>query len=181
MGLQLAQNRGHSVARGWPRRSAAGPTARTARAVEVAEHNAEAAALHYQQLRAAAAAGAPPRGPLRSWQQMVLLVVGGGLMLGVLFLWLLTTMYLGYVALLALPVIAGLAAMVVVRARKSPTVRRPTVDDLVRAVRELREAEAAVRRAHARDGAAAVGPASLTPPGEPTTPSSTPPPGPALR
>lgn len=172
MGLQLAQNRGW-----WPRRSAA----RTAQAVQAAERDAEAAALRYQQLRAAAAAGTPLQSSLRSWQKMLLLVVGGGLVIGALLLWLLATMYLGYVAMLALPVIAGVVALIVVRVRRSRTRRRrPTVHDLVSAVQEMREAEATIQRARGRGGAAA-GPAPLTPPGPPTAPRSTSPPGPASR
>jgi hypothetical protein len=118
--------------------------------VEVAQHNVEAAATRYQQLRTAAASGPRARIGLRSWQQLLLLIFGGGMVLGVLCLWLLATMYLGYSALLAVPVIAGLAALLVVRLRRSEPVRRPVVEDLVRAMRELREAEAAARRAHAR-------------------------------
>ncbi|OLT14108.1 hypothetical protein BJF78_20165 [Pseudonocardia sp. CNS-139] len=47
--------------------------------------------------------------------------------------------------------IAGLATLLVMRLQRRPEpVRRPTVEDLVRAVRDVREAEADVRRAEAR-------------------------------
>ncbi|MDX6666174.1 MAG: hypothetical protein QOG68_2380 [Solirubrobacteraceae bacterium] len=155
MGLQSVRSRGHGVARGWPRRSAARPATRTARAVEAAQRNVEAAAARYQQLRAAASGPRSHIG-LRTWQQLLLLTFGGGVVVGVLCLWLLATMYLGYSALLAVPVIAGPAALLVVRLRRTEPVRRPVVEDLVRAMRELREAEAAARRAHARNEPADV-------------------------
>ena len=158
MGLQSVNDRRDGVARGWPPRPPARRLAHGPRSVEAAEHKAQVAAARYEQLRAAAAAGPPARKTLRSWQQLLLLIVGGGIVLGMLFLWLLATMYLGYIALLALPLIAGLAAFVVVRLRREPPVRRPVVEDLVRAMREMREAEAAVRRAHARDEAATAHP-----------------------
>ena len=154
MGLQSVNGRRHGVASGWPPRPPARPLVHGPRSVEAAEYKAQVAAARYEQLRAAAAAGPPARKALRNWQQLLLLIVGGGVVLGVLFLWLLATMYLGSIALLALPLIAGLAALVVVRLRREPPVQRPVVEDLVRAMRELREAEAAVRRAHARDEAA---------------------------
>jgi hypothetical protein len=153
MGLQSSHRRGHGVARARPRRVAPRADTRTTRTRQAAEHQVELAAARYRALRAAAAAG-PPRKSLRSWQLLVLLVLGGGAGLGVLLLWLLATMYLGYVALIVLPVVIGLAALVVVRNREEHAVRRPCVEDLVRAMRELREAEAAVRRAQVREGAA---------------------------
>jgi hypothetical protein len=81
---------------------------------------------------------------------MLLVVVGGGLLTGLLIMWLLATAYIGPAALLALPVMAGLAAgFVVLRRRRSqPVVRphRPLVADLVRAAQEMHEAEAALER-----------------------------------
>jgi hypothetical protein len=177
MGPQLSR-RGHGVAQAWPQPAAHRPAARPARAVKAAQHDVEAAAARYRELRAAAAAG-PPRRALRSWQQLLLLVVGGGVVLGVVWLWLLATMYLGYVALIMLPVIIGLAAMIVARNREERAVRRPCVEDLVRAMRELREAEAAARRAHVRDGTAGPGSPQVTPPAARRAPSSTSPPDPA--
>jgi hypothetical protein len=159
MGLQSAE--GRDAADGRPRRPAASSAARTARALEVAEHNARMAAARCRELRAAAA-GPPPRGPLESWQQLLLLIIGGGLILGVVCLWLLATMYLGYLVLFALPLIAGLATLLVVRLQRSqPSLRRPTVEDMVRAVREMHEAEADVRRAQARHDAADTDPVPL--------------------
>ena len=94
---------------------------------------------------------------LRSWQQLLLLTFGGGMVVGVLCLWLLATMYLVHSALLAVPVIAGLAVLLVVGLLPgTEPARRPDVEDLVRAMRELREAELAARRAHARDEPADV-------------------------
>jgi hypothetical protein len=177
MGLQSSTRRRHGGVRVSPRSDA-----RTARALQVAEYRVELAASRYRQLRAAAGAP-PPRQPLRTWQQLVLLVVGTGVLLGVLFLWLLATMYLGYVALIALFVIIGLAALVVVRNREEDMVRRPCVEDLARAMRELREAEAAVRRARLCEGADRPGSQPVTPPvappAAPRVRSSMSPPGPA--
>jgi hypothetical protein len=157
MGEQSTR-RDRDAVRSRPRHAVPPPPARTTRALEVAERNAEAAAARYREVRAAALSGAPPRRSLRSWQQLVLLVVGGGVMVGVLGLWLLATMYLGYVALIVVPVVVGLAVLVVVRSREAAAARRPCVEDLVRAMRELREAEAAVRRAQVREGPAAASP-----------------------
>ncbi|OLT14107.1 hypothetical protein BJF78_20160 [Pseudonocardia sp. CNS-139] len=91
MGLQSATGRG-AAAR--PRRQGDSSAVRTARALEDAEHDAQAAAARCEELRAAAAAVPAARGPLESWQQLLLLILGGGLMVGVMLLWLLTTMYL---------------------------------------------------------------------------------------
>jgi hypothetical protein len=127
---------------------------RAARRLEAAERNAEAAAARYRALKEAAAA--PPSAdagawrPMPSWQQMLLLVVGGGILTGLLAIWLLATAYLGPAALLALPAGAGLvAAFIALRKRRprppSPR-RRPLVADLVRAAQEMHEAEAALQR-----------------------------------
>ncbi len=129
---------------------------RTARLLQVAEHDAETAAARYRALKEAAAAPASANGdglwrPLPSWQQMLIVVIGGGLLIGLLMIWLLAAAYIGPAALLILPVTAGLiAGFVVLRRRRSaePVVRprRPLVADLVRAAQEMHEAEAVLER-----------------------------------
>jgi hypothetical protein len=126
---------------------------RAARLLQAAEHDADVAAARYQALKEAAAApasGDEARHPMPSWQQMLLLVVGGGLLSGLLVIWLLATAYLGPAALLALPAGAGLVAgFVALRRRRPPPVaarRRPLVADLVRAAQEMHDAEAVLQR-----------------------------------
>ena len=87
--------------------------------------------------------------PMPSWQQMLLLVIGGGIIAGLLAIWLLATAYLGPAALLALPAGAGLVAGFKALRRRRPQPaprRRPLVADLVRAAQEMHEAEAVVQR-----------------------------------
>jgi hypothetical protein len=126
---------------------------RTARLLQAAERDAEFAAARYRALKEAAAAPAPADGawrPIPTWQQMLLLVVGGGILVGLLVIWLLATAYLGPAALLALPAGAGLAAGFITlrRRRQAPAAarRRPLVADLVRAAQEMHKAEAALQR-----------------------------------
>jgi hypothetical protein len=126
---------------------------RAARVLQAAEHDAEAAAARYRALKEAAAAPASANGdrrPMPSWQQMLLLVVGGGLLTGLTIIWLLATAYLGPAALLALPVAAGLTAGFIALRRRRPRPvaprHRPLVADLVRAAQEMHEAEAALER-----------------------------------
>jgi hypothetical protein len=126
---------------------------RAARLLQATEQAAEAAAVRYRTLKEAAAAPVSAdagRGPMPTWQQMLLLVVGGGLLTGLLVIWLLATAYLGPAALLALPIGAGATAgFIALRRRRPPPVaprRRPLVADLVRAASEMHEAEAALER-----------------------------------
>jgi hypothetical protein len=126
---------------------------RAARLLQAAERDAETAAERYRALKEAAAAPAPANGerrPMPSWQQMLLLVVGGGLLTGLTIIWLLATAYLGPAALLALPVAAGLTAGFVALRRRRPQPiaprQRPLVADLVRAAQEMHEAEAALQQ-----------------------------------
>jgi hypothetical protein len=141
---------------------------RTARRLQAAERAAEAAAARYRALRDDAAAPAPtaeagrPRS-LASWQQLLLLIVGGGVLVGMLMIWLLAAAYVGPLALLVLPLTAGsIWGYVVLRRRRppAPVVRRnrPTVADLVRATQEMREAEAAVERLRDERGGRAARP-----------------------
>jgi hypothetical protein len=126
---------------------------RAARMLHAAEQTAEAAAARYRALKEAAAAPAATDGswrPMPSWQQMLLLVIGGGILTGLLAIWLLATAYLGPAALLALPAGAGVVAGFIALRRRRPRPaaprRRPLVADLVRAAQEMHEAEAAVQR-----------------------------------
>ena len=125
---------------------------RTARLLQAAERDAEAAAARYRALKAAAAPASADAAwrPIPTWQQMLLLVVGGGILVGLLVIWLLATAYLGPAALLALPAGAGLAAAFITlrRRKQAPTAarRRPLVADLVRAAQEMHKAEAALQR-----------------------------------
>ena len=126
---------------------------RAARMLRAAEQAAETAAARYRALKEAAAAPASADGswrPMPSWQQMLLLVIGGGILTGLLAIWLLATAYLGPAALLALPagagVVAGFIALRRRRPRPSAPRRRPLVADLVRAAQEMHEAEAALQR-----------------------------------
>jgi len=126
---------------------------RAARQLEAAERKADEAAARYRALKEAAAAPASGDGtwrPMPTWQQMLLLVVGGGILVGLLIIWLLATAYLGPAALLALPAAAGLVAAFIALRRRKPRPatprRRPLVVDLVRAAQEMHEAEAALQR-----------------------------------
>ncbi|WP_345605570.1 hypothetical protein [Pseudonocardia adelaidensis] len=126
---------------------------RTARRLQAAERKAEGAAARYRALKEAAAAPTSGDGtwrPMPSWQQMLLLVVGGGILMGLLIIWLLATAYLGPASLLALPAAAGLVAGFIALRRRRPRPatprRRPLVADLVRAAQEMHEAEAALQR-----------------------------------
>jgi hypothetical protein len=126
---------------------------RTARLLQAAERDAEAAAARYRALKEAASAPASTDAawrPIPSWQQMLLLVVGGGILVGLLVIWLLATAYLGPAALLALPAGAGVVAGFIALRRRRPRPaaprRRPLVADLVRAAQEMHEAEAALER-----------------------------------
>jgi hypothetical protein len=141
----------------WHRAHGARSRERSARLLQAAERDAEAAAARYRAMKEAAAApisahrdGSGSRRPMPSWQQLLLLVVGGGLLTGLLMMWLLTTAYVGPAALLVLPVAGGMAAGVVVLRRRQPEPvvrrRRPLVADLVRAAREMHEAESALQR-----------------------------------
>ena len=126
---------------------------RAARLLKAAERDAEAAAARYRALKEAATAPASGDGvwrPMPSWQQMLLLVVGGGILTGLLVIWLLATAYLGPAALLALPAGAGVVAGYIALRRRRPRPpaprRRPLVADLVRAAQEMHDAEAALQR-----------------------------------
>jgi hypothetical protein len=143
---------GRAVDMTWPRARSRSDD-RTARLLQAAERDAEAAAARYRALKEAAAAPASGDGtwrPMPSWQQMLLLVVGGGVLMGLLMMWLLTTAYLGPAALLALPATAGLVAgLIALRRRRLPPAaprRRPLVADLVRAAQQMHEAEAVLQR-----------------------------------
>lgn len=157
MGLSSRIESGKAVdmtwQRVWPRSEE-----RAARELQAAERKAEAAAARYRALREAATAPAPApapgdgttsRRPMPSWQQLLLFVVGGGILTGLLMMWLLTTAYVGPAALLVLPAVAGLVAgFVALRRRRQPPVarRRPLVADLVRAAQEMHDAEAVLQR-----------------------------------
>jgi len=152
MGVSSRIEPGRAVGMTWQR---ARPRSddRAARQLQAAEHDAETAAARYRALKEAASAPASAdgaRGPMPSWQQMLLLVVGGGVLVGLLVIWLLATAYLGPAALLALPVGAGLVAGFIALRRRRPRPvaprRRPLVADLVRAAQEMHEAEAALQR-----------------------------------
>src|SRR5438094_316424 len=152
MGLSSRVGTGRTVGMTWQRAQPRSDD-RTARLLEAAERDAEAAADRYRTLKEAASA--PPTGnaerrPMPSWQQMLLLVVGGGLLTGLMLIWLLTTAYLGPAALLALPVGAGVVAGIRILRRRhprpAPPRRRPLVADLVRAAQEMHDAEAALQR-----------------------------------
>ena len=126
---------------------------RAVRLLQAVERDAETAAERYRALKEAAAAPASANGerrPMPSWQQMLLLVVGGGLLTGLTIIWLLATAYLGPAALLALPVAAGVTAGFIVLRRRRPQPvapqRRPLVADLVRAAQEMHDAEATLQR-----------------------------------
>ncbi|MFC5232091.1 hypothetical protein [Pseudonocardia zijingensis] len=134
-------------------RTRARPDDRLARLVEAAEHDAETAAARYRALKEASSPAATPeadRPPLPSWQQMLLFIVCGGVLTGLLLIWLLATAYLGPLALLALPAGAGIAAGVIAWRKRRPRPagprRRPVVADLVRAAQEMHDAEAALER-----------------------------------
>jgi hypothetical protein len=152
MGVSSRTEPGRAVGMTWQR---ARPRSddRAARLLQAAEQDAEAAGARYRALKEAAtapASGDGSRRPMPSWQQMLLLVVGGGLLVGLLVIWLLATAYVGPAALLALPVGAGLAAGFIALRRRRPRPvaprRRPLVADLVRAAQEMHEAEAVLER-----------------------------------
>lgn len=152
MGVSGRVGVGRSVGMTW-QRTRARPDERLARLVEAAEHDAEAAAARYRALKDAS--GSAPtadagRPPLPSWQQMLLFIVCGGVLTGLLLIWLLATAYLGPLSLLALPAGAGIAAGVVAWRKRHPRPtgprRRPVVADLVRAAQEMHDAEAALQR-----------------------------------
>jgi hypothetical protein len=156
MGLSSRTKSGKAIGMTWQR---ARPRSeeRAARQLQAAERDAEAAAARYRALREATAApasdsthGDGSRRPMPTWQQLFLLVVGGGLLTGLLIMWLLATAYVGPAALLVLPASAGLAAGFVALRRRRPEPvarrRRPLVADLVRAAQEMHEAEAALQR-----------------------------------
>ena len=152
MGVSGRVGSGRTVGMTWQR---ARPRSddRTARQLEAAERTAETAAARYRSLKEAAsapAAGTGERRPMSSWQQMLLLVVGGGLLTGLMLIWFLANAYLGPAALLALPVGAGVVAGIHMLRRRhprpAPPRRRPLVADLVRAAQEMHEAEAALQR-----------------------------------
>jgi len=126
---------------------------RAARQLEAAEREAEAAAARYRALKEAASTPVPADAvwrPLPTWQQMLLLVVGGGILTGLAIMWLLATAFLGPLSLLALPTAAGIAAGLIAWRRRHPRpaapLRRPLVADLVRAAQEMHEAEARLER-----------------------------------
>jgi len=99
---------------------------RAARQLEAAEREAEAAAARYRALKEAASTPVPADAvwrPLPTWQQMLLLVVGGGILTGLAIMWLLATAFLGPLSLLALPAAAGIPAAP--PARGGPGARRP--------------------------------------------------------
>ena len=158
MGLSSSTDPGTAVGmtwqRTWPRSEE-----RAARRLRAAEQDAEAAAARYRALREAASApdSAPVDGswrPMPTWQQLFLLVVGGGLLTGLLVMWLLAAAYVGPATLLVLPATAGLAAGFVAlrRRRPQPVTRRgrPLVADLVRAAQEIHDAEAALQHLRGR-------------------------------
>jgi hypothetical protein len=155
-------SRGKAVGVTWQRARPAHSDERAAWKLRAAERAAEAAAARYRELRiASSAAGDAPlsRGPLPTWQQLLLLVIGGGLVAGLLVTWLLVAAYLGPAALLVLPAIAGLVAVIRALLRGHRPVartrcRRPLVADLVRATQELHDAEAALQRARGEHGSA---------------------------
>jgi hypothetical protein len=143
---------GRTVAMTWQRARSRSDD-RAARLLRAAERDAEAAAARYRALKEAAAAPAPGDGarrPMPSWQQMLLLVIGGGILTGLLVIWLLATAYLAPAALLSLPAGAGVAAGFIALRRRRPrpaaSRRRPLVADLVRAAQEMHEAEAVLQR-----------------------------------
>jgi predicted lipid-binding transport protein (Tim44 family) len=151
MGVSSRIEPGRAVGMTWQRARSRSDD-RAARQLQAAEHDAEVAAARYRALKEAAAAPASANGdrrPMPSWQQMLLLVVGGGILTGLLIIWLLATAYIGPAALLALPTAAGLVAGFIVLRRRRPqpvAPRRPLVADLVRAAQEMHEAEAALQR-----------------------------------
>ena len=157
MGLSSRTESGKAVDMTWQRVRPRSEE-RAAQKLQAAQRKAEAAAARYRALREAAAAPAPApapgdgttsRRPMPSWQQLLLFVVGGGILTGLLMMWLLATAYVGPAALLALPAVAGLVAgLVALRRRRQPPVarRRPLVADLVRAAQEMHDAEAALQR-----------------------------------
>lgn len=154
MGVSGRTEVGRSIGMTW-QRSRARSDDRIARLLEAAERDAEVAAARYRALKEDAvvpgsANGDVVRPPLPSWQQMLLFILGGGVLVGLLFIWLLATAYLGPLALLTLPGAAGCAAGIVAWRRKHPRPPaprpRPLVADLVRAAQEMHEAEAALQR-----------------------------------
>jgi hypothetical protein len=130
--------------------------------LRAAEDDADAAAARYRALRVAASEsiacieGSAPRRPLSTWQQLLLLVLGGGLLTGFAIIWLLATAFVGPAALLFLPATAGLvAAYIVFRRRQAPRIRRrPVVADLVHAAQEVKDALVALELARDRSAAA---------------------------
>lgn len=157
MGVPSRTGPAKAVAMTWQRAQGARSQERAARLLQAAERDAEAAAARYRSLKDAAAAAASADGdpaarrPLSTWQQLLLLVVGGGLLTGLLIMWFLATAYVGPLALLVLPLSAGMTAGFIVlrrRHRPEPVVRRrrPLVADLVRAAQEMHDAEAALQR-----------------------------------
>ena len=161
MGLSSRTESGKAVDMTWQRVRPRSEE-RAARKLQAAERKAEAAAARYRALREAAAAPAPAPGdgtasrrPIPSWQQLLLFVVGGGILTGLLMMWLLATAYVGPAALLVLPAVAGLVAgFVALRRRRQPPVarRRPLVADLVRAAQEMHDAEVALQRLRDQQG-----------------------------
>lgn len=156
MGVPSRTGPAKAVAMTWQRAQVARSQERAARLLQAAERDAEAAAARYRSLKDAAAAAAcadgdpAARRPLSTWQQLLLLVVGGGLLTGLLIMWFLATAYVGPLALLVLPLSAGMTAgFIVLRRRHQPEPvarRRPLVADLVRAAQEMHDAEAALQR-----------------------------------
>jgi Flp pilus assembly protein TadB len=160
MGLS---SRTETVGGTWRRASRAFTDDRAVRSVRAAERNVEAAAGRYQALRSAASevgagveGAAPRRRPSTpsTWQRLLLVVLGGGLLTGSLVMWLIATAYVGPVALLVLPPTAALVVgFLLLRRHRPPASRprhRPVVADLVRAAQEVQDAEAALQRARAR-------------------------------
>jgi hypothetical protein len=152
MGLSSRTESGEAVDVTWQRVRPRSEE-RAARKLQAAERKAEAAAARYRALREAAAPapgdGTASRRPIPSWQQLLLFVVGAGILTGLLMMWLLAAAYVGPAALLVLPAVAGLVAgFVALRRRRLPSVarRRPLVADLVRAAQEMHDAEAALQR-----------------------------------
>jgi hypothetical protein len=115
-----------------------------------AERAAAVAAARYEELRERRCVEPVPPADPRRWRTLMITVVGVGEGLAVLWLGLLVVAYLSPGPLFLLPTGAALYAVVrvtlrVARVERAP--RRPVVDDLVDAVREVRAAELTVRQA----------------------------------
>ncbi|MGH8966139.1 MAG: hypothetical protein ACRDXB_12540 [Actinomycetes bacterium] len=161
-------SRGETVGITWQRARRARSDEWVPRKLRAAERAAEVAAVRYRDLRAgtpAARERSGARGPLPTWQQLLLLIVGGGMLSGLLVMWLLATAYLGPAAMLALPAAAGLVMGFRSWRRRHPpapsTPRRPLVADLVRATQELHDAEAVLQRVRDQHGSASDRPTAL--------------------